>query len=202
MSIPTLTGLPNTITAGDTVIFTESFPAYPPGSWTLKLWLSTGVGTPVSIAATTSGTNFLFTITQTISAALAAGIYEYSEVALSADTTQTQTVKQGVLQVLPNFAATQAPSSAQAMVTLYQGVIQEFARTTRSAVNFNGQSYTRANIKDYQAQLVYWEARVLQERRDLNRARGGVDQTRIATRFAPAGCLGPFSVAPWNGGNQ
>lgn len=168
----------------------------------MKLWLTTGVGAPVSIAATTSGTNFLFTITQTISAALTAGIYEYSEVAMSADTTQTQTVKQGVLQVLPNFAVTQAPSAAQAMVTLYQGVIQEFARTTRSAVNFNGQSYTRANIKDYQAQLVYWEARVLQERRDLNRARGGVDQTRIATRFAPAGCLGPFSVAPWNGGNQ
>lgn len=197
MSLPTLTGIPSQFDIGDTVLFTEQFPDFPVGTWTMTLYLSLNGGTPIGTAATTSGSNFLVTLTSTITTALLPGLYQYAEIVT--DGTQKATPKQGIINILPNFAVAQTPSTAQAMVTLLQAVLAEFAATTRLSVNYAGQSFTRASINEYKDQLVFWMAELNAEKAALARARGGKDQQRITTQF-----MQPFTtglcggVAPWN----
>lgn len=200
----TQTSIPVKFNVGDTVAFTESFTEYPASAgWTAKLWLSLngGTGTPSSVTASTNadGKSFDFTITQTVSAALAPGEYRYSEIVTNG--TETHTPREGVIYALPNYTTAQTPTAAQAMVTLLMAVMQEFAGTTRTTVSFNGQSFTRASIKEYQEQLTYWQARVLAEQRAVDRLRNGRDPAKIAGQFeAVAGgtCSGSFpSFWPW-----
>ena len=69
-----VSGIPSQFEAGDTVIFTENFPDYAVGTYTASLAMNNGVAAATTVTATTSGTNFLFTITAAVSAAYAAVI--------------------------------------------------------------------------------------------------------------------------------
>lgn len=192
MSLPTFAGIPASFNSGDTVLFTEQFADYPNSTWTAKLWLNlNGTAAPV-VTATNSGDNFLFTLANTVTAALSPGAYEYS-IVTTISTTSTATPKWGTLSVLPNFATNQTPSFAQAMVTLLQTVLQTFAATDKTSVSFNGQSFSRANIGDYRNQLVFFQAQVIAEKAALDALRGNPTKHLVGTRFAPA------AVAPWGG---
>ncbi len=165
----------------------------------MKLWLyrnDIAGGTPASFTATVEGENFRITITATQSAALVPGYYEWAmQVTNLSDATIIQTALQGTTLCLPNYMVPQTPTTAQAMVTLFEGVMREFAGTTRRSVNFAGQQFERASILDYQKELVYWQSRVLAEVAAINRARGGPDAGRIHTRFVPV-----FNQAPFGAG--
>lgn len=174
------------------MLFTEQYSDYPSGTWTATLWLSIGNTAPVSIAGTTSGTGFLFTITQAQSALLASGTYRYSQVVTNG--TQTETPKDGTVNVLPNFTVAHEPTFNETQVTLLKTILAEFATTSKLSVNFNGQSFTRASIGEYQRQLVYFQAQVIAEQAAIDRARGGKDTGRIPVRFAPQGWTGPFNT--------
>lgn len=191
-------GIPYEINAGDTVIFEEQFTCYPVSEWTMKLWLYIlGGAAPSNTAATTSGNSFLVTLSATYTATLPEGTYEYNEqVTNIADTTLIYTAKQGTIRVLPNYMVAQTPTNAQAMVTLLEGVMREFAGTTRKSVNFAGQQFERALITDYQKQLVFYQAAVIREQAERNRLRGGRDPGRITTQFVQPFCTGPYWT-PW-----
>lgn len=195
-------GIPFEINAGDTAIWTECFTCWPNSAWTLKLWLYLlGGDAPFPTTATNSGTNFLLTLSSSVTSALPEGQYEYAEqVTNIADTTQVFTAKQGTLQVLPNYMIAQSPTFAQQQVTLLQSVIAEFNSTTRKSVNFAGQEFERALITDYQKQFVFWTSRVNAEQSARNRLRGGRDPGRITTQFAPAYCQYPFYYPGQNSG--
>jgi len=188
-----LSGIPSQFEAGDTVIFTENFADYSPSSYTGTLVFNNSVAAPTTVTATTSGTNFLFTITAAVSAAYAPGQYTFAIYATSGATRYT--AKSGVINILPNLTATATPSFAQAQVTLLKTVLAEFNATTRQSVNFNGQSFSRASIKEYQHQLTYYRAEVIRETAAANAARGVTTGNRIAIQFVPANDNNPVSVA-------
>ena len=177
----TLTAIPAQIEAGDTVLFTESFADFAPGTYTLSLVLNNGASTPTTIAATTSGTGFLFTLTAAVTAALTAGAYSFAMYATAG--AARYTAKTGALTVLPNLSATAPPSFARAQVTLLQTALAELNSTGRQTVNFNGQSFTRANVADYQKQLVYWQAAVIREQAAANALRDVSTGNRIPLVF-------------------
>lgn len=194
--------MPPTFDAGVTVQINTSFDNYPSPTWAAVLYLSLGTGTtaPVAIAGTAgSGTSFDFVISNTISAALVPGQYRWTIQVTSAGVTEVPLCNgQGVTNVTPNFAATQTPSNAQAMVTLLQTVLQLFATTDKRSVNFAGQQFERASIKEYQEQLVFWQAALLREQQAIDRSRGGRDPGRVQIRFDPCATGGgPWWGWPW-----
>ncbi len=190
MSLPTYQPLPPQFTAGDTVLVRERYSDYPAGTWTAKMWFSTGTGTPTGVDATTSDGDFLFTLSSTFTGALTGLDYFVSVVVTNAGEKKTPLPARSVL-VLPNFAVAQTATTAQTMVAALQNALASFANSSQQSVSFNGQSFSRANITDYQRQLVYWESRVIAEQARLERARGGPDPSRIANEFLP-GDGGPW----------
>lgn len=181
MAVSTLAGTPSTIESGNTVLFTESFADYAVGTWTDSFVLSFNGGTPVATAATTSGLLFLVTLSAAVTAALTPGIYDYAHYVTSAS--ERTTAKTGTIQILPNLAVAQTPSFASAQVTLLKVVVAAFNTTDKITVSFNGQSFTRANVGDYQKQLIYWEARVYRENAERDAARGTSTGGRVAIKF-------------------
>lgn len=195
MSIPTLSCVPAQFSVGDTVLFTERFASYPVADWTAALWLSLNGGTPTSIAATTSGSNFLFTLTSAITTALVTGNYEYSIVVSSISPTgQKATPKAGTIYALPNYAVAQTPSAGALMlVALNEAIARLLQSGEFSSTNFNGQQFAYADLNKLRDWRVQLQAEVLREQQEINRRRGGHDPGRILTRFAPSGCGAPFN---------
>ena len=188
-----ISGIPSQFEAGDTVIFTENFTDYDVATYSASLVLNNAAAAPTTVAATVSGTNFLFTISAAVSATYAPGQYTFA-VYCTASATRF-TAKSGVINILPNLTATATPSFAQAQVTLLKTVLAEFNATTRQSVNFNGQSFSRASINEYQKQLTYYRAEVIRETAAANAARGVTTGNRIAIQFVPSSDNNPVSIA-------
>lgn len=189
MPSPT-TGVPLQIECGGTSAFLLSYPDYAPGTYTLTFVLSLGTAAPVSTTATTSGTSFLVTLTATATAAIAAGVYQYAAYVTAGSTRYT--AETGRITLLPNLAATQMPSDAQAMVTLLTAVMKLFAATDKFIVDFNGQKFQRANMADYQKQFVFWKAALLSEQSALAAQRGEGTGGRIVAKFVPVSDVTPL----------
>jgi len=180
-TVDTIVGTPSQAECGDTVIFSEQFADYPVADWTNAFLLVLGNGTPVSTASTTSGATFLTTLSAAVTAALPPGVYSYAHHVSSGG--QRVTAKVGKITFLPNLAVAQTASFAAAQVALLKVVLAEFGATSRASVSFNGQSFSRANVGDYQKQLVYFQAVVIQEQRAVDAARGVSTGGRIANKF-------------------
>ncbi len=183
MPSPT-TGVPLQIEAGNTSAFLLCYSDYPVGTYTLAFVLSMGTAAPISTTATTSGTSFLVTLTATATAAIASGVYQYAAYATAGSARYT--AETGRITLLPNLAATQTPSDAQAMVTLLTAVMKLFAATDKKMVNFNGQQFERQDMKQYQEQFVFWKAQLLSEQAALAAQRGEGTGGRIVAKFLPS----------------
>ncbi len=185
-SVETTSGVPSQFESGNTVPFTLNFASFPVGTWTLAFVLSRGTTAPVSTAATTSGNDFLVTLSAAVTAALAPGIYQWAAYVTSSS--QRTTAATGALTVLPNLSVTQTPSNAQAMVTLLESVLQTFAATDKKMVNFNGQQFERQSVKEYQEQYTFWKAQLIAEQRALAAQRGESTGDRVAIKFLSSVC--------------
>lgn len=188
-----LAGIPMQFEAGDTLTFTEAFADYSVATYVATLVLNNRVAAATTITATTSGALFLFALSATVTAAITAGAYTYAIYATSGATRYT--AKQGTINVLANLTATATPSFAQAQVTRLQTILAEFSATTKQSVSFNGQSFSRAAIKDYNEQLTYWQATVNRETAADNAARGSTTSNRITLSFVPSNNLDPTYYA-------
>jgi hypothetical protein len=187
MALTALTGIPCSWESGDTLIFSETFADYPTADWSAVLYLSLNGGTPTAISATEVSGAFVFTLSAAATAALAPGTYDYA-IRVTNGSAETAKAKAGRIAFTPNPATAQTPSTAQTMVTRLETVLQTFATTDRISVSMNGQSFTRANMKDYQSQWTFWKARVIAEQRAAARARGE--------------CIGDNYVPRFGGGNS
>ncbi len=179
------------IEAGNSAAFLLNYSDFPPASYTLTFVISQGAAAPISVTATTSGTQFLVTLSTTVSATLATGNWSWNTFASA--TGVRHTAGSGTITVLPNLAAALTPSFAQTMVTALQTVLATFASTDKKEVDFQGQKFVRQDMKQYQEQYSYWKAIVAAEQAALARALGGGDPTRVSTVFVPAA---PAS-GPW-----
>jgi hypothetical protein len=183
MALTAQTGIPCSWESGDTLIFTETFADYPVADWNAVLYLSLNGATPTAITATEVSGAFVFTLSAAATAALAPGLYDYA-IRVTNVGTETAKAKAGQINFTPNPATVQTPSFAQAQVTRLQAILAEFSATTKISVSFNGQSFTRADMSRYRADLAYWEARLIAER-------GGLSRT-YAPRFGSGGNLSAF----------
>lgn len=182
MSQTPLTGVPRRIEAGNSVAFTETLMNYPASAWGMSFVLSMGTLAPVVTAATVQGDTFLVTLSTSATAALAAGEWEWAQYV-----TQTGirlTAKTGTIQVLPNLAVQAPPSIAQSLLTLLETTITKLAANPNQSVNFNGQSFTKRDMKSLLEQRVQLQAEVLRQQAALQAQRDGIDPNRIAIEFA------------------
>lgn len=191
MSLQTLSGIPPVIESGDTVLFTENFGAdYPVGTWTAVLWLQKGYGTPASFTATTSGSDFLFTLSAASTASLAPGYYDFAFYLTSGS--QRATGKTGTVGVLPNLAVAQTATSAQAMLAALETAITTLSASVNSSVSFNGQSYTKASLGDLLRQRMNLQAEVFREQQQLKAMRGETRDGFVEVSFASQQAVNPL----------
>ncbi len=183
MSFSILPQLPSVVTAGDAVSFYVNDVSFPATAWTSTVYFRNDAGTVLSFArSTTSGNQHVFVLTNTNTGTLTTGRNLVS-FAFS-DGTHRQVSDWQEITVLADPTATITPTFAQAQVTLLQTVIATFNATLHDQVSFNGQSFHRASIMDYQKQLSYWQSRVNFERNQNNVAAGiPSDITRIPIEF-------------------
>lgn len=163
----------------------------------MQFAINDGLNAPLIVTAaadTPPGTGFTVTLTAAQTAALATGRYTWGEVFTSiADATEKAVGRDGLLNVLPGISATAMPTPAQNIVTLLQTVLAKFATSGNVMVSFNGQSFTRANMAEYQKQLVYWQARVIAEQARINALRGNRAGGEIGVKFIqPVPTLGLY----------
>jgi hypothetical protein len=178
------------IECGNTSAFLLNYPDYPVGTYVLTFVLSAGTAAPSSTTATTSGTNFLVTLSAAATTALTPGVYQWAAYATSGSTRYTAAT--GKITLMPNLAATQTASFAQSMVTLLQTVLAAFAATDKRIVDFNGQRFERYAIKDYQTQYTYWKAALISEQAALAAQRGEGTGGRIVAQFLPSSDVTPI----------
>ncbi len=192
MGVEAKSSFPCQFESGDTLIVTLPLGSYAPADWNATLYLSLNGSAQANFAATESGGNYTFTISATASAAIPPATYDYAVYVVSGS--ERERAMTGQITVTPNLAASQTPSFAQSQVTLLQTVLAEFAGTTKASVSFNSQSFTRASIKQYQEQYVFWQAQVLKEQAQAN-ARRGINPSRdYAPYFGSPGQVNPYSV--------
>jgi len=93
------------------------------------------------------------------------------------------TVSGGKTRVIPNLSVAGTPTTAQQMVTLLTTAIKALAATQNKQVNINGQEFQRQDLKQYQEQLVFWQAQVISEKRSEDAARGAQLDGMYPARF-------------------
>jgi hypothetical protein len=184
-SVPTLSCIPRTFEAGTTLVFLASNSDCPSDEWTLAVILNNGVDVVTAPATASTGDDgFTVTIAAAASGELA-GRYAWTEIYTNIATATIKAAgRKGSIDFLPNPAITPTPTFAQAQVTLLKAALASLAGSTRQSVSFNGQSFTRSNLADYQKQLVYWESRVIKENRDAAHLRGETTGGAIGVTFA------------------
>jgi hypothetical protein len=181
MAVETLSGVPCHFESGNTIVFEEVFTDFPASSWAATFCLSKNGVSASPVTATESDDTFTFTLSATATAALTPGLYDFAIYVTSGS--ERATAKAGRLTISANLAASQTPSFAQAQVTLLQSVLAAFNATDKQSVSFNGQSFTRAGVMQYRQELVYWESRVIAERRAAARLRGEPTHRSFGPRF-------------------
>lgn len=170
MSIATTQGIPAIITAGDAITFTVDDTNYPAGDWTSILVFKNQLNAVTNFTGVQSGTSHLFTLTNAQTATLTAG--RNLVAVMFSDGSHRETSEWSEVLVLADPATAQTPSFAQAQVTLLQTVITAFSTSSAITVNFNGQSFTRDNLKSYQDQLTQYRADLYKEKEQEKADRG------------------------------
>src|ERR1043166_7736576 len=156
MSLTVQSGIPSVFIAGDAVSFTVTDTDFPATLWSSQiLFRSDPNAPPKTFDGTASGADHLFSLTNAQASTLVPG--QTSVCILFSDGTNRQSTDRAEVTILPNPAIAAGKSFAQQQVDLLRAVIAKFNSSGRSSVNFNGQSFTTANIADYQRQLTYYE---------------------------------------------
>jgi hypothetical protein len=185
MAAPIPSTPPIEAVAGDTIAWTSSLSDYPAtAGWVLThaFRFQNGAGR-LDITATTSGADFLSTITATQSAVLTPGVWvRASYVTL---TTERYQIDSGPLTVSPNLAtidySTDLRSSAKVAydnaLKAWQGV------TLGQTVMLNGRTYTQHNLKDLILYVDRCKADYQAEVQAEQLARTGINPRKIGVRL-------------------
>lgn len=145
-----LTQFPSSFVSGDALRVTLADSNYPSTLWTLKVWFQTATATTEFTATAGPSTSFSLYITSAQSAALAAGKYRvglvFTEIAVPNDRVTGDTEYD--VTVLANPAVARPKTPARLLLEALEAAYLLIARSPRSEVNLNGQSFTNRNPKD------------------------------------------------------
>lgn len=157
--VSTLTQPPASIRAGETISFVAS--AYSAEDYTLQFVLNNGVDDPVTVDGAVDEDDATRFTVGTL-APTAPGRYAWAEIYTDGDGVVIYG-PQGYIDVLPSLLSKVAPTYAASMVKKLRTVMERFASTDKSTVSFGGQSFTRANLSEYQDLLTMYEAKLKAE---------------------------------------
>jgi len=149
----------------------------------------------IASAVNSSGTIYSFTTPTSVKP----GVYAWQQQITQRSPVVMSVNRRGFITVQPNDGVTQTVTNAALMVTNLQNALQLFATSPDQSVSFNGQSYSRANIMEYQRQLAWFQAAVIKEQNALRALNGCAQFNRIAVQFVPADASGPYSFGPYPG---
>lgn len=150
-----LTALPSSFVSGDALRVTIADSNYPSTLWTLKAWFQTATATTEFTATAGPSTSFSLYITSAQSAALAAGKYRvgfvFTEIALPNDRA-TGDAEYNVT-VLANPAVARPKTNARLILEAMEAAMLALSAGSNATVSFNGQSFTKRNLKEFQDAL-------------------------------------------------
>lgn len=166
MAVETLTEFPASFFAGDTVRVTISDADFPSTTWSLRVLFQSPTASK-SFAATAVGgssTAYALVIAATDSAKLAAGLYVVSFVYTETATSERKTGEASYAVAVYSdptgaFDKTIARQTLEAM----EAAFLKLSKGIRVSVNFNGQSFTNRNIKEFQEAIEHQRAVVFAE---------------------------------------
>lgn len=159
MAVETFTEFPQSFIAGDTVRVSISDSKHPSTLWSLRVTLQSATTKQSFDASVGTGTGFLLVISAAASAKLGADLYTVTSRYTQTASGEKQT-SHCVLttQVYANpeggGAKTIARQTLEAMETAYL----QIGSDPNLTVNFNGQSYTGHNIKEFQTAIEHQRA--------------------------------------------
>lgn len=147
MPVATQSKPPCQFTAGDTVIFTVSGTPYPSNLWHCDYILSRNGQNLATVRATASGTDFLVTLTDTISNVTpgpAAWFLLFTEIA----TGERKFACAEMVSIIFNPSASLASTPNQLALAACNAAILQLSTTGNHKVDFQGQMFERQRIGD------------------------------------------------------
>ena len=178
MTPPVPTTVPGDLIAGDSWQWDLSFGDYPAGTWTATAYLR-GAGT-INIVATASGTTHEFRALPAATAAIASGVYRYFVKVTNG--TDTHTVDQGEVEVLPNAAtatATQLQTHAEKALALVEALIEGRMVDGVEAAAIFGRNWQKTPLAELKKLRAGYLAEVARQR-----YRGKLPSTEVVMRRA------------------
>lgn len=151
MSVEVLTEFPLSFVAGDTVRVTISDSDHPSSDWTLKVLLQSDTGFNTFNTDAGSSDAFDLEIEAADSALIAPGLYAVSYVFTETSTEERETVAlDQALTVYRNPEVTPTKSIARQTLEAMEAAFLILASGSNLTVSFNGQSFTKRNLKEFQ----------------------------------------------------
>lgn len=163
---------PTVIQAGDTLLWSRSFPDYPPSAgWTLK-YAFRGVGSfDISAEDDGSGNGYIVLVPAATSA-VAAGLYEWvAWVENTADPVEKHSVASGRVIVRPQLSTTAAGTRqqhAERMVALIEAQLEQLAASPVETYTIEQQTTVRRKMLELEGTRARYKAEL---RRLNNRGR-------------------------------
>lgn len=170
--------IPSTITAGDTIAWTDSLADYPATTWTLKYSLWKYGKAVIPIVSSASGSDHTFAVTAATSKAYGPGEWQWTAYAEkgSGGTLERYTVATGKVTIKPDMpsASTSADlrTHAQIMLDAIEATLQGRASHAELSLTINGKSIQYLKPEE----LLAWRNTYL---REVNKASGVNSMVRI-----------------------
>lgn len=144
MAAPSLTAMPETITAGLTVKYTVTHSDYPASDgWALKLYLA-GISVITPINGNASGDAFAVTLSSAVTATLKAGTYTWRELVTKSG--ETYEAASGVVRVLPDIAQAGAgdfQSADEKMLAIVEAALEGRLSQDMESYSIAGRAVTK-----------------------------------------------------------
>lgn len=182
MAVETLTSLPATIQAGDTVRLEIGNASYPATAWTLSYTVK-GVDNRLAVAGVAAGASFTVLLTSANTALLAPGQYDIIEIYTETASSERVSVSSGQVTVLPNPASNTVKTWAQETLELAEAAITAIAANPRQTVSIAGSSFGYRNLEELQKFRDTLKDEVAREKKAQDAAAGNFKSTAIRTRF-------------------
>ena len=145
------TTVPEILTAGDRWAWKKTDLTDYGTGFTLTYELTiNGGGTPITLTATLSGTEYLIEVAAATTAGYAAGDYSWSALITRDSDSERDRVAAGTLTIAPDPAISTADPRTHARVTLdaIEAVIEKRATKDQESYSIAGRSLSRMNIAD------------------------------------------------------
>ncbi len=186
MPFTTLAGIPGSFTSGESIVWTDTLPDYPTGTYTVAYNFAAH-WTPVdgyeSFTVSGTGVGTVWTFTMPTSTPPKAGKYAWQKLVTRVSDSLKAQLTSGVITVIPNLSTAPTTSTAATQLAAIQTAITTLTSGSAQSVSFNGQSFTKKDLSKLLDDRTRLEAQVIRENRLLAALAGNPYDTNIETQF-------------------